>query len=189
MRNNNPPSEPRRVRKAIAFVFAVVVANGANLSSATDYSFVEDMTGDVLAILATDGTSPFDDSNVVSLTFTLAGDAAFGFGVGEYGGVFAMDSTSLFENDGSGGLRGTNGFAVMVDRMPPQTSHPLGPFFDMRLIAGNNDQMSANHQSGRVGAGGDWLIVPEPAIAILLTAMFTVSILLRPCFGVTRRRR
>ena len=60
----------------IAPILILTVSYGN--SWATSYDFVENTSEAVLTTLHTDGTNPFDHTNVTGLSFTTEGDALFG---------------------------------------------------------------------------------------------------------------
>ena len=173
--------------RLVAPVVALMLFCTANLASATIYDFVEGSSGDVLAVLETDGTDPFDHTNVVDFSFTAAGDAIYGFGLGSYGGNFT-DTAEPMTSDGNGGLTGAIfGVGGIFSFDPPaSTLHNLNAFWFQAELSSGFDSLIGQKVGGGpvVRADGDWVSIPEPGSFVLLCCG-AVGI----GVGVTRRRR
>jgi hypothetical protein len=145
---------------------------------AMTYWFKQTGGGTFLAILTLNESSPFDYTAAERLEFTAEGDAIFGFGVGQYNGLYPFDSRTgplVVEEDG--GLRGlgTTNPSSFWDYDPPASTNLQQPEeFIIRfreMLGGDEIEYSIPGGSGaRVGSYGDWVNpqVPLPATLPLL---------------------
>ena len=182
----------------------------AAVSRAAEYDFVQDGTGVVLATLTTDTPTPFNHMNVVSLDFTIEGDAIFGFGIGEYSGTFDFTNAAgeFFVSDGSGGLagQGVDPWTQFVDADPPSTifnpvpvtprfviqANVLPSFFTVGGFLGYDDA-GILPQEFVIVEGGFWVTssdseplgTPEPTTFTLAL----LGLLILTMTGRRRRRR
>lgn len=132
------------------------------------YAFHESRTDDVLAFLHLE-TLPADQFDIISLEFTLAGEAYFGYS-GLYTGFFdiAFPSTGEIIDDGQGGLRSNGTMTQIIDVNPPPSPldiHQFGLIFHTggdRLVA---DSGIPDSSDGDIIVDGIWLArsVPEPS--------------------------
>jgi len=170
-------------------VLASVMFVGFSISSAygTSYDFIQGGTGDTLATLTTDGTDPFDHTNVVEISFTSAGDALFGFGTGVIPFVFQATTPSSAEwTEVGGGLQtvdvSKSGSLRDLDTTVPSSFNPTHPLGGVTFVlfaddaAGGDGMFYGDVPDGGVVdvfVDGDWAsaaggVVPEPSTAILL---------------------
>jgi hypothetical protein len=134
------------------------------------YNFEEDFTGNVLATLEL-SSLPATHSEVVSLEFSMDGEAIFGV-LGLYSGTF--DTTDdAFIADGADGLAGSGPgtFSSIFDLDPAIVD---AVFFELNAsgIVGE-DRINANFgpDSAPIFALGDWrttAAVPEPTSTALI---------------------
>ena len=142
-------------------------------------NFEEDGTGNVLATLEL-SSLPATHSEVVSLLFSLDGEAIFGV-LGLYSGTF--DTTNdAFIADGADGLAGSGaGTISSIFDFDPAIVDAV--FLELNA-SGNvgEDRINVNFgpDSDTTFAFGDWTVVPEPSSALLL---------LIGLLGFVRRRR
>ena len=174
---------PRWLRAAlILLTFKLTLAVTCTNTWSASFQFVEATSEVVLAELHTDGTDPFDHSNITDLSFTIEGDALFGFGVGSYSGVF--DSTfaaNRWTSDGSGRLTTVDAMVsgiffdnspppstVLVDAQTPIFSLGIEPVSSGRMtfVDGTLPDFTAVH--------GTWQSVPEPSALTLCTLGFVI---------------
>lgn len=157
----------------------------ANIRATSIYQFFQDGTGETLAFLEF-SSLPATENELVSLTFTPAGDAIFGLGEA-YDGVFDS-SAKTFVDDGNGHLVSSepDWGANIMDSTPEEASTLVGSLRE--VIIGTSDPgepvdvilLDADAFNTLVFATGSFIRVPETATIGLLA--FAVA-----AAGVRRR--
>jgi hypothetical protein len=181
------------MRRSLLSPSIIVALTFAFMSDRADaslfYDFEEDGTGTVLATLEL-ASLPATHTEVLGLTFTLAGQAVFGYGP-TYVGVFDT-SIFAFVDDGSGGLESSYSPSIrasLLDQNPPFSPIAAGGNA-FELIAGRavveplDEMLMGGFVYGDVpDAYGDWVVVPEPSCLVLAVSAVLVGV------GVGRRRK
>lgn len=156
------------------FTLTVTLAN----SWAASFDFLDSASEVVLATLCTDGTDPFDHSNITSLSFTNEGDARFGFGIGSYPGAFnSTFAMNRWTSDGFGGLTTVDPMVsgIFFDDTPPPSTVLIDaqtPIFSLGLeptLSGRITFVDGTHPDF-IEVYGTWQLVPEPS------SLFTVGL-------------
>lgn len=172
-----PPIARLLLAAMLPFTLTVTLAVSCTNSWATSFDFVEATSDVVMARLHTDGTDPFDHSNITDLTFTPEGDSLFGFGVGAYLGMF--DSTfaaNQWTSDGSGGLTTVDSMVsgIFFDDTPPPSTVLIDastPIFSLRVEPSFSGRMEFVDGTlpDFIAVQGTWQLVPEPSSLTLFT--------------------
>ena len=160
----------------LRFTLCAILALPCSNSWAASFEFVQAESEVVLAQLHTDGSDPFDHSNITDLTFTVEGDAIFGFGRGSYASTF--DSTfaaNRWTSDGFGGLTTVDlqVSGIFFDDTPPPSTALVDaqtPIFSLGLEPRLSSRMTLVDGTlpDFIEAHGSWRLVPEPASANLI---------------------
>jgi hypothetical protein len=180
--------QPRIQRCVVRSLAIVLIACPAILgtsrasASIVTYNFNESGSGDVLAVLQLSAL-PASPAEINSLTFTAAGDAIFGFGVGAYSpGNFEEFSNDTVIAEGLTGLMGTGSYqddTYFTDNSNPTSS--IGPVttFEMAFQSGVDADyllMDIGGSEGPITRLGNWqLATPEPTALLVWSVLAGVG--------------
>lgn len=160
------------------FLLLLALAGTANASTLS-YDFYEAHSNQAIGRLEL-ARLPAKHTEVVSLTFTPAGEEMFGFGPVYLGGFDVSFGGGLLD-DGAGGLTADSCCSPIADFTPPPPAEEfvLGVFFNDG--APEDDFMRAvlNNQPRPVLALGEWRIIPEPGGLALLLAFAGICLVRR----------
>ena len=154
-----------------------VLLSTQNVKAGTLYDFIQRSTEDVLATLDLDGDAPWINTDVLSLTFTDAGNAIFGLGTDPLDGSIFDTHIRGFQPDGvadpDGGLIGVGSFGLNQEGLIIDTNPPDGS--DTLTITAGAEVGDADFILTNTVATGDWNFVPEPG-SLGLAFMATVGL-------------
>lgn len=137
----------------------------------SDFQFEQEGTGDVLATLRLSDNEPWDHTNVLDFSFTPAGDAIFGLGVGTFSQPFTNTFNGTVGTDPQGRLDAESTLILFetdlidfLDGAEPDT-------FSLNFIPFGPDTvfLTIDDSSTEIAASGYWNPIPEPTSFALLS--------------------